>query len=52
MGSKGVKCWKMHVKHGTHVGVGLLNCTANDYRQTTDKLIFKHVTSTLRWIRK
>ena len=33
-------CW--------NVGVGLLNCTANDYRQTTDKLIFKHVTSTLR----
>ena len=23
-------------------------CTANDYRQTTDKLIFKHVISTLR----
>ena len=26
--------------------------TANDYRQTTDKLILKHVISTLRWIRK
>jgi hypothetical protein len=26
--------------------------TANDYRQTTDKLIFKRFISTVRWIRK
>ena len=26
--------------------------TENDYRQTTDKLMFKHDISTLRWIRK
>ena len=27
-------------------------CTANAYRQTTDKLMFKSVISTVRWIRK
>ena len=26
--------------------------TANAYRQTTDKLMFKSVISTVRWIRK
>ena len=34
------------------VSLQALQYTANDYRQTTDKLIFKHVISTLRWIRK
>ena len=28
------------------------NNTANAYRQTTDKLMFKSVISTVRWIRK
>ena len=35
-----------------HWSLKIWNHTANDYRQTTDKLIFKHVISTLRWIRK
>ena len=30
----------------------MLGYTENDYRQTTDKLMFKSVISTVRWIRK
>ena len=45
------------IAYGTEEGVGkavkklievFKQYTANDYRQTTDKLIFKHVISTLR----
>ena len=31
---------------------GQIDNTANVYRQTTDKLMFKSVISTVRWIRK
>ena len=43
--------WWFYYIHSTKLW-GIIKYTANVYRQTTDKLMFKSVISTVRWIRK